>query len=113
MDVGNIKGNMRLLLIFILDELAVNGRFIQKREFMLPYGNPLRSAGAGIEGIIIAKAMLVQQLVHHLATVAAELFSFGAGLAAMGALGNGSGCLHAPKVSPRPLAADEARHGEK
>src|SRR6186713_2605766 len=72
MDLWQVKGYMCLFPVVEAEELRGDLFVVEKGEFLLVAVGSLRNAGMFIEGVIIAEAILVQQLVNHFASFAAE-----------------------------------------
>ena len=72
MDMRDVKGNMRLLVILEMDQLLLHLVVFQEGEFIFPHGHALRDTRSFIHFIIGAQAVLVQQLIDHFTAAAAE-----------------------------------------
>ena len=74
MHLWQIEAHMRLVFIAKGYQLLSNSFIIQKGKLIFPYGDLLANSWFIIKRVIVAQAFIVQQLIHHLTTLAAEVF---------------------------------------
>jgi hypothetical protein len=74
MNIGNVKGDMCLLIITELQQLLLNFFIIKEGEFIFSDRKTLCHSWFIIKRIIFTKVILVQYFIYQFTTLAAEMF---------------------------------------
>src|SRR5574343_104010 len=71
-NLREVESDMHLLFILETYQLLLDLGIVQKSKFVLPNGVALRFARSLVEIIVVAKTVLVQQLINHFAAITAK-----------------------------------------
>ena len=72
MDLGQVKCNMRLLIVLVADQFPVNIFVFEKSKFVGAQGSAQIYSRLLIKLVIFAHTMAVQNAVYHFAALAAK-----------------------------------------
>ena len=76
MYLWQVKGNMGLLFVPETYQLSLYGCIFKEGKLVFPGRYPLVDAGTVVKLVVIAQPVLIDELVHHLTTVAAKYLFF-------------------------------------
>ena len=76
MHLRQVKRYMHLFFIFKTDQLQLYFLIIQEGKLIVPYPYPLIDARIVVKVIIFTEFALIEDIVNHLAAVAAKHFFF-------------------------------------